>query len=189
MTTNLYSFLKTFLLSFFLGISIALAQSPGNIKGRIVTSDGKSAQFVNVGLKGTTKGAITSVEGKYEIRKVEPGNYKLIVSYVGLETQQLDIEVKAGELTQLPDIVLKETAQQLNEVIIISDAAIYPKKESDYVAKLPLKNIENPQVFNTISSELLKDQNITNFDDALLNAPGIEKRWESTGRGGDGASY
>src|SRR6201999_4346971 len=55
---------------------------------------------------------------------------------------------------------------------------------------MPLKSIENPQVYSTVSSDLLKQQAITNFDDALKNVPGVHKLWESTGRGyGDGTSY
>src|SRR5690606_3805425 len=52
-----------------------------------------------------------------------------------------------------------------------------------------LKNLENPQVYTIVSADLFKQQAITNFDDALKNVPGIYKLWESTGRGGDGASY
>ncbi|HCQ77900.1 MAG TPA: TonB-dependent siderophore receptor, partial [Leeuwenhoekiella sp.] len=57
------------------------------------------------------------------------------------------------------------------------------------VSKMPLADIENPQVYNTITSSLLEEQIVTNFDDALKNAPGIDKLWESTGRGNDGAGY
>ena len=35
----------------------------------------------------------------------------------------------------------------------------------------------------------MKQQGITNYDDALRNVPGISRTWESTGRAGDGASY
>src|SRR5690606_33144742 len=62
--------------------------------------------------------------------------------------------------------------------------------ESPFVSKMPLKNLENPQVYSSISADLLQQQAITNFDDALNNVPGIHKLWESTGRAyGDGASY
>ncbi|MEO9889422.1 TonB-dependent siderophore receptor, partial [Nonlabens ulvanivorans] len=37
--------------------------------------------------------------------------------------------------------------------------------------------------------ELLQSQIVTNFDDALKNATGVENLWTSTGRGGDGAGY
>src|SRR5690606_2124109 len=51
------------------------------------------------------------------------------------------------------------------------------------------KNLENPQVYNTVSSEILKQQVITTYDDAMRNVPGISRTWESTGRAGDGAAY
>ncbi|HYG40000.1 MAG TPA: TonB-dependent receptor [Cytophagales bacterium] len=172
-----------------LGIPTAFSQDTGTIKGTIKTADGKSAQYVNVGLKGTSRGATTDPDGSFEIKKVEPGNYILVISFIGLETREQPIKVTAGEVTQVSDITLKENLKQLQEVVISSNANRYSKKESEFVAKLPLKNLENPQVYNTISAELLKDQVITNFDEALKNATGLDKRWESTGRAGDGAGY
>src|SRR5690606_25582064 len=51
------------------------------------------------------------------------------------------------------------------------------------------KNLENPQVYNTVPAEILKQQGITTYDDAMRNVPGITRTWESTGRAGDGAAY
>src|SRR5690606_14686671 len=56
-------------------------------------------------------------------------------------------------------------------------------------SKLPLKDIANPQVFNSIGSQLLEDQVVTDFNDAIRNAPGVTKLWEPTGRASDGAGY
>lgn len=82
----------------------------------------------------------------------------------------------------------KDSVQALNEVII-ENKYKYRREKSTTVAKLPLNNIENPQVYNTVTSELLKEQVVTNFNDALKNATGVSRLWESTGRGGDGAEY
>ncbi|UGS21961.1 TonB-dependent siderophore receptor [Flavobacterium cyclinae] len=65
----------------------------------------------------------------------------------------------------------------------------YKKESSTTVSKMPLKDIENPQVYNTIPANLLKEQVVTNFNDALKNATGVTRLWESTGRNGDGAEY
>lgn len=178
------------LLLFLLLSPVLYAQQYGVIKGSIKTSNGQPASLVAVTLKGTTIGTTTDSNGEYEIRNVEAGTHTLVASFIGLETKTQPVQVKAGETTLVPEIVLAENTQQLNE-IVISDSRANPfdRKQSEFVAKLPLKNIENPQVYNTISAELLKDQVITNFDDALKNATGVEKLWESTGRGGDGAGY
>lgn len=55
--------------------------------------------------------------------------------------------------------------------------------------KMSLNNIENLRVYNTVTNELLKEQVITNFNDALKNATGVSRLWESTGPGGDGAEF
>jgi iron complex outermembrane receptor protein len=62
-------------------------------------------------------------------------------------------------------------------------------EKSEYVAKMPLKRVENPTVYNTVESRVLKEQVITNFDAAMKNVPGVSKLWEPTGRGGDGGTY
>jgi iron complex outermembrane receptor protein len=180
-----------YLLFFFLLISTSLwAQNKGSVQGKVKSSDGQPASHVNVILKGTNKGAIANNKGEYEIKNVDPGNYTLLVSFIGLETKEYSIEVKAGETTAVPEVVLNENSQQLDEIVVSGyKTNEFDRKQSDYVAKLPLKNIENPQVYTTISSELIKDQVVTSFNDALKNAPGLDKRWESTGRSGDGAGY
>lgn len=78
---------------------------------------------------------------------------------------------------------------ELESVSIVAPRNTYKKEESQTVSKLSLKDIENPQSYNAISKEVLKDQLVTNFNDALKNATGVTRLWESTGRGGDGAEY
>ncbi|KAK3605005.1 hypothetical protein CHS0354_000670 [Potamilus streckersoni] len=65
----------------------------------------------------------------------------------------------------------------------------YKVDSSHTVGKLPLRDIENPQVYNSISKEIMKDQVVVTFSQALKNATGVSRLWESTGRGGDGAEF
>lgn len=83
----------------------------------------------------------------------------------------------------------KKDSIALKEVEINTNKYKYKREKSITVSKMPLNNIENPQVYNTVTSELLKEQVVTNFNDALKNATGVSRLWESTGRGGDGAEY
>jgi iron complex outermembrane receptor protein len=156
----------------------------GTVKGIITTSDGKAAANVNVAIEHTNNGTTTSEGGEYSI-KIKPGNYTLHISSVNTAPQQKQITVMPAQTLQV-DFVLKESSTQLEEVIISSRS---PNKVNSIVAKIPLKNLENPQVYNTVSLETMKQQVITNYDDAFRNIPGITRTWESTGRAGDGASY
>ncbi len=76
-------------------------------------------------------------------------------------------------------------SNKLEELVI--DA--YFSKNVNSANKMPLKDIENPQVYNVISNKAIKEQVITNFNDALKNATGVFRLWESTGRGSDGGEY
>jgi iron complex outermembrane receptor protein len=169
---------------FFLSTILSFAQN-GSVTGTVRTSDDEPAEFVTVAIKGTSKGAVTNKNGMFQIKGVTPGTHIVIASFVGLENNEQAVDVKPGEKAVL-DFVLKENAAQLLEVIVSSKKS---NRENVIVAKIPLKNLENPQVYNTVSSEILKQQGITNYDDAMRNVPGITRTWESTGRAGDGASY
>src|SRR5262249_4927674 len=144
------------------------------------------AEYVNVTIEDTSVGTVADWTGNFKLTNLKPGTYTLVASFIGLENQKQSVEVRAGEATVV-HFILRENTQELEEVVVSSGRL---QQESPYVSKMPLKNIENPQVYNVVSSALLKEQAITSFDDALKNVPGIHKLWESTGRGyGDGTSY
>lgn len=73
--------------------------------------------------------------------------------------------------------------------VIINHTKKYKNENAFAVSKLNLKDIENPQVYNSIPKVILKDQVSTDFKNVLTNATGITRLWESTSRGGDGAEY
>ncbi|MDZ7607412.1 MAG: TonB-dependent receptor [Cyclobacteriaceae bacterium] len=167
---------------------ISIAQT-GGIQGRVTTSDNQPVEFVNVSLKGTTRGSVTGKDGRFEIRNVHSSSYTISASLIGLAAQERIVQVNAGAITQI-DFTLNESATELAEIIISENRInVYYSDSAFTVSKLPLKDLENPQVYNSISKKLLADQVVTNFNDALKNAPGITRLWESTGRGGDGAEF
>ncbi len=63
-------------------------------------------------------GTTSSIKGRYEVRDLAPGIYKLTVSYVGfVETAFDGIELRADE-TRTFDIALPPTALQLNPITV-----------------------------------------------------------------------
>lgn len=76
-------------------------------------------------------------------------------------------------------------SDNLDELIIEA----YIQKSVNSSNKMPLKDIENPQVYNVINKNILKEQVVTTFSDAMKNATGVSRLWESTGRGSDGAEF
>jgi iron complex outermembrane recepter protein len=175
-------------LAIFNGAFATEIDNGGSIKGTITTSDNKPAPGVVVVLKGSKKTTLTDDNGTYLLRNITPGNYTIQVSLIGYETSSKEVAVEKDK-TSTVNLQLNISEKNLSEVEITASRNKYTKSSSDFVAKLPLKNIENPQVYSVISSELMKDQVVSNYSDALNNAPGISKLWSSTGREGDGAGY
>jgi len=180
-------FSLTFLLSFL--TLVAFGQQVSTVKGKVTTSDGKPAAYITVGLKGKGLGNITNENGYFEIQRVKPGSYILRVSAVGVADIEKNIEVTAGEDKTI-DFTINQNSNQLNEVNIKQGKLNkYATKKSEYVSKMPLNNLENPQVYNSVDRALLADQMVFSVDDATRNIPGLQKMWEPTGRGGDGGSF
>ncbi|WP_233496656.1 TonB-dependent receptor [Mucilaginibacter hurinus] len=168
---------------------LLFAQQTGSLKTIVTTSDGLPASSISVLIKEIKKGGTTNEKGESLINRIPAGNYTVVISAVGLSTQQKTVTIAAGQ-QGLIEVMLTENMNDLQEVSVQGrkDSKII-NKESDFVARMPLKNLENPQVYNVVSSELMKQQLINNFDDAIKNVPGLDKLWSSTGRGGDGAGY
>ena len=170
-------------------ISIAASYGQnGTIIGNIVSKQNNPISNVNISLLNTNKGTETGYTGEFEIKNLEDGIYTLRASYIGFQPKEIQVNVNGTTIVKT--IVLLEMNEALDEVLLDGQKTNkFVTKESTYVSKMPLTDIENPQVYNSITNELLKEQVVTNVNDALKNATGITRLWESTGRGGDGAEY
>ncbi|MCD0488307.1 TonB-dependent receptor [Pedobacter sp. MC2016-14] len=169
MTTKL---LKVTLSAFLMCCSLLVAAQTGNIHGTVRTSDGGPAALVNITLTGTKKGTTVNSKGGYTLNNIKPGNYTLVASYTGLQTQSKQITVKVNE-TSTADFMLAENNEALQEVVIAKNKTNkFSRKESEYVSRMPLKNLENPQVYSVVSHVLMAEQMVVDYKDALWNSPG-----------------
>ncbi len=176
------------LLLFLIAAGVQAQSITGTIKGTITTNDGQPAAYVSVQVKGKNRGVVTDNKGEFIFRKMQPGHYSIQVSLIGYESNEQEVVVQGGQ-TATVTLQLKLSDTQLNEVTVKAIQNKLGRKESDYIARLPIKNIENPQVYNVVGKELMKEQGILSFDDAVKNAPGVNRLWSSTGRPEDGAGY
>ncbi|HEX7754117.1 MAG TPA: TonB-dependent receptor, partial [Niabella sp.] len=149
-------------------------QGRGTVTGSITSAEGKPAAHISVSIEHTTMGTTTDENGLYIIRNIRPGTYQVQVSAIGVLTLQKEAIVKEDSLTRL-DFSLSETRDQMQEVVVSAGYNKFARKEVEDVARLPLKNLENPQVYNVIPVELLKDQSIISYNDVLKNVAGVSQ--------------
>ncbi|QQT24737.1 TonB-dependent receptor [Sphingobacterium spiritivorum] len=161
--------LFTFLTFWIVSLS-ALAQTGDlSIRGTVNTSDGRPAHYVSITLKGINKGTIVDSKGHFQLKNLPAGEYTIVASYIGLLTQEKTITLQSTE--EEVNFTLFEDSKKLQEIIIDGRNRV-GNKSSDYVSRMPLKDIENPQVLNTVSKEIMEQQIITDYKQSLRNIAG-----------------
>lgn len=146
-------------LMFFLSIATAYAQNL-TVKGTVIDVTGQPVVGAYVLVDGTSQGASTDVDGKYEIPNV-PGNATLIYSIIGMTTQRVAVENRA-----VIDVTMTDDNELLEETVVIGYGTI---KKSDLTGAV-----------SVVSSEDYKNKANTSIADALQGlAAGVNVR--STG--------
>ncbi|MFT3703274.1 MAG: TonB-dependent receptor [Agriterribacter sp.] len=161
----------TLSVSFILSILFSQAQN-GSVKGTIISSDGKPAESISVVLEKSGRGAITNHSGEYEIKNVKPGTYILKISTIGIIEAKEKVTVSANAASTV-DFSVSQSSSQLEEIVITTQRQRITSKESDQVARMPISNLENPQVYSVVGKELMKEQIVTTMIDGLKSAPGV----------------
>ncbi len=184
---NSINYLKTLLLV--LVTSYTYGQTSGNIEGRIFTNDNKVAAFVNVLVENTNKGGFSDENGNYKINSISAGTHTVTFTLLGLETRSVVVEVHEGKTTTIDDIILNISEEQLNEVVLeVRRKNKFDQKQTNQVARLPLSNLENPQVYSVITGQLLEELQVTDIQSTLQNSPGISNVMQGIGSGGVGVN-
>ncbi|WP_214071056.1 carboxypeptidase-like regulatory domain-containing protein [Mucilaginibacter sp. dw_454] len=112
-------FLRLLLFCFLLPVA-ALAQDI-TISGKVVTKASKSpVQRASVFLSNSSFGTISGPDGSYELTRLRPGQYTLVVTAVGFEDFTKKIQV--GEEPVTVEVELEPKVIQLREVIISTTA-------------------------------------------------------------------
>ncbi|WP_207430989.1 TonB-dependent receptor [Sabulibacter ruber] len=147
----------------------AFAQN-GSLKGRITSSDGEPAAYVSLVLKELNKSVITSEEGAYTFRNVPAGNYTLIATCIGFNTQEKNVAV-APERTVIEDMVLGKSSHRFGEVVVTGRQTLNEKPLG--IGKVPIKPLDLPQSVTIIGAEILEKQQTQTLGEVIQNVNGV----------------
>jgi iron complex outermembrane receptor protein len=159
-------------------------EAGGIIRGVVTTSEGKAAAGVTVTVRGTKRSTQTDDNGHFVLH-ISSGEYILDVSLVGYETSTENVTVTDGQTAAIT-LQLSVSQKQLAEIIVTGDRNKLVRSASPDLAKVPLKNLENSQVYSNVTKELMMEQSVYTQDDALKNVPGVSQLWAATDRAGFG---
>ncbi|MFA5229013.1 MAG: carboxypeptidase-like regulatory domain-containing protein, partial [Candidatus Paceibacterota bacterium] len=99
--------LMMFLSLFLMGIGIITAQT--QVRGTVVDDTGEPVIGATIQVKGTTQGTVTDIDGNFSLSA--PANGTLIVSYVGMRTQEVAVRPTMN-------ITLAVDSEMLQEVVV-----------------------------------------------------------------------
>ena len=97
--------------------SQVVAQAQKKVKGQVIDATGEPLIGVNISVIGGTEGTITDIDGHFSFR-ADDLNGVLVVSFVGMETQEIPMKGKGTF-----DIVLKSSNTLLEEVQVVAYGA------------------------------------------------------------------
>ncbi|HSQ46676.1 MAG TPA: SusC/RagA family TonB-linked outer membrane protein [Lutibacter sp.] len=134
------------------------------VKGKVTEAAGGTAlPGVGVIIKGTTIGAATDFDGNYILEKVKPTDV-LVFSYVGFNTQSVTV----GNNTTI-NIILTESAESLDEVVIIGYGTTTVKDATGSVAAVTAKDFNKG---NIVTPASLIQGRVAGVDIVSDGAPG-----------------
>ncbi len=152
------------------------AQSTGSVVGKLTDKEfnNEPLAFANVLIKGTTKGTTTDFDGHYILESLSPGAYTLIFSFVGYETQEVNVQVVAGKVTEV-NIPMGASAASLDEIVITT----VTKRESE--TALLLEKKKSVELKTTIGAQELSRKGVGDVAAAVIKASGVSKQEGGTG--------
>lgn len=144
---------------FILFFGILATFSQHTISGKIIDQQNMALPFANIilyeiGSKENPKGTISDDKGAYELENISSGKYKVEISMLGFETQNItEFELNSNKTI---NITLKEENQLLNEVVVKSKRPVIKQ-----TAEKLIVDLEKSEMINT------------NLQDVMRKIPGV----------------
>lgn len=141
----------------------------GTITGTLTDKDlnNENLPFANVVVKGTNIGVTTDETGKYSVT-IDAGTYTLQFSFLGYETIEEKVEVKAGETITI-NKALGSGSYQLKDVVIQN--TVSREKET----ALLLEQKKAVEIKQSIGAQEMSRKGVSDVEEGLTKITGITK--------------
>ena len=139
-------------------IPVAYSQY-GTLTGKVSDASGKKLSFASIAFAGTSLGTSTDDLGTYVLYNIPPGEYDLVVSFLGYQNHKVSLTIQADEVVEL-NLSLKEAANTMDEVVVTGTL----KEVSRLESPVPVE-VYNPVFF--------KKNPTPNIYEALQNVNGV----------------
>lgn len=164
--------MKSKLLFFlFLLVGQVIYAQKGTVQGLLTDKEmnNEPLPFANVMIKGTTIGTTTDENGKYEL-SVDAGNHILVMSFLGYETIETPIQIKANQTITINKTLSAGEGMMLQDVVV--QTTVSREKES----ALLLEQKGAIEIKQSIGAQEMSRKGISDVAAAVVKTSGVSKQ-------------
>ncbi|MCB0427976.1 MAG: carboxypeptidase-like regulatory domain-containing protein, partial [Mangrovimonas sp.] len=150
---------------------LTYAQKKGAIVGKLTDKEANNEPlaFANVLIKGTITGTTSDYDGLYALENLDPGTYTLVFSFVGYETQEVNVDVIADKVTEV-NVAMGASAAALDEIVITTTT----RRESEVALLLEQKKAV--EIKQSIGADELSRKGVSDAAAAVAKISGVSKQ-------------
>jgi TonB-dependent receptor len=158
-----------------LSAGMAMAQGgKGALRGRVADASGGTLVGAEVSLEPKGASVVSDAQGQFFVNDLEPGNYRVSVSYIGFTPFKGDVTVAGGQTANL-DVKLNVESVNL-EVLVTADRAAGEAEEIN-------RERSADNIVQVLTSDVIRSLPNANMADALGRLPSVSiERDEGEGK-------
>lgn len=159
----------------FCSLTTAATAQSGTLRGEVVDSeDRKVLPGANVTIEGTLQGTSTDADGTFTFKSLPAGSHTLIVSYVGFESEKVEVDINDGE-TETITVELESEFETVEGITVTGYRGGQARALSQQRSAANIKNV--------ISADLMRTFSDHNTAEVLERIPGVSlERDQGEGR-------
>jgi TonB-linked SusC/RagA family outer membrane protein len=159
---NMRNVVNSFALAAFFAATAHAQTQQGTLTGRVTDAGtGRPVPDAQVGVIGTTAGALTNTDGQFTIRGVKPGTVDVRALRIGYGGQHKTVTVTAGQTATL-NFALEEVVTKLNPIVTTATGQQRRVEVGNAIAQVD-------------AAEVVQTQAVTNVGDLLTSrAAGVQ---------------
>lgn len=144
---------------------VSVSAQAFSVKGIVMDHSTKEPLIgATVQVKGTTVGAITDIDGRFEINDLQGEACTLIIQYVSYKTEEISVsKAQAQELI----IALAPDNQQLDEVTVVA------KKNLENERALMMERQKSSVAIENIGAKEMSTKGISNVEEGVKKITGV----------------
>ncbi len=137
---------------------VGFAQQTGTLTGQVTDTEGEPLVGANVVLRGTQLGTATSNDGTYRISGIPPGQYAVVVTFIGYQRQSVTgIRIGAGQTLER-DFTLQEAPIQGEGVTVTVGSRAGRTAADELAVPVDVFSTEDLEVTGTAETGLILQQ-------------------------------